>query len=110
MRSTNMVYGKPYLPSKSVDGIVRIRGKSAGWVYPKINASKTLDLAIRFAFVMVVGVLCLIAYLYATPAKAKTIELKECRTNAECLQIYCDGALVKSWIWESPEAKKKPSN
>lgn len=29
---------------------------------------------------------------FFTPARAQTIELRDCRTNEECLRLYCEGA------------------
>lgn len=53
------------------------------------------DLWQRFAFIMALGLILLGAWAIANPvAKAKTIELRDCRTNAECLQIYCSGEAV----------------
>ena len=51
------------------------------------------DLGARFLFILAVLGLLLGAWLLSHPesAKAKTIELRDCRTNEECERIYCSG-------------------
>jgi len=63
------------------------------FAYPSKDLPKKKDdLVWRVLFLAVLFGLGLWAALHAYPAEAKTIELKNCRTNAECLQLYCEGA------------------
>ena len=73
-----MVYGNPYLPSQK-----------NGW---KARKRPQNDLGARFLFVLVVLFFIFAIWVFKHPiAQAKTIELRDCRTNAECLQLYCAG-------------------
>lgn len=80
-----MTYGKDYLPSQRK--YFDVSAIETAPVRPK-NDTMT-----RFLFVLAVLGLLLGAWLWANPesAKAKTIELRDCRTNEECLRLYCEG-------------------
>ena len=84
-----MVYGNPYLPSQK-----------NGW---KARKRPQNDLGARFLFVLAVLGLMLGAWLisHPVPAKAKTIELKDCMTN-KCI---CDLLLAGDWQGHTQESE-----
>ena len=65
--------------------------KIEDWDFPslKVPAKAKNDLAARFLFVLaLLGLLLGAWFLSHSVAEAKTIELKNCRTNKECGTLY----------------------
>jgi len=78
-------------PRRVSSQVLYTQHKISGRRFEALSEKKS-DLLARVLFIAILAGLALWAALTAYPAEAKTIELKKCRTNEECLRLYCEGA------------------